>query len=1064
MPRIIPSTMPRRSGANLEQRLSLLSWLQSRLAYGSTEKLLTDIKESDEGFDAEGRSYICTRLLSRAGRLNEITSDDLQRYDDNIREHLASMNAGRPQPITLRYFQYLAALCTEIFLDRRHSSPVALLDSINSFVDSLNSNRYPDEQVERFVDSDINKLAFWMATGSGKTLLMHLNYRQFMHYNRKSLDNILLITPYESLSQQHLDEMQVSGIFAERFSLNESGLFLNAPGVVKVTEISKLKMEKSGEGESIPVDAFEGNNLIFVDEGHKGTSREARSWRTVRDALGETGFTFEYSATFGQALTAAQNDDLTSEYGKAIAFDYSYRHFYGDGYGKDFSIVNLREETTEGQTDLLLLANMLTFYEQHLAFTEHADDLRPYNLDRPLWVFVGSRVNAVSNIGGQPQSDVLTIINFLHRFMSNASWATQAIGQLLKGQSRLLDELGHDIFADKFSYLRRLGMVASAVHADILERVLHAPSGGTLHVCDIRGADGELGLKVGGAENYFGVINIGDTPKFKRLVQDNRSGIVVEDDGFSGSLFDRINELNTTVEVLIGSKKFIEGWSSWRVSNMGLLNIGTSEGSQIIQLFGRGVRLRGREMSLKRSSALNGPHPDNIRLLETLNIFAIRANYMSQFRDYIKREGITTESMFDLPLHIQPNRRFLNKGLVVPRLQEGHNFKACTEVLLELDSQVSVVVNMSARVQTMTSGGGEDGIASSGEEINIPPESLDLVDWGAAYLSLLQHRERKGMDNLLIHSEALRQIMESDLPVYNLIAEKSVVEPKTIDDLDRLQETVLNILRKYADALYRRRRNQWESNNLVYKPLDEQDPNFAFNNDGDGVTGRHIVSVPVSQPELIRQIEQLIADCNALYHSDEGMLPRVHFDRHLYHPLLVDKDDKIMMSPPGLNPGEARFVNDLKEYWTAAQDELPVGFEVFLLRNQGRGAGIGFFDNSGFYPDFILWVKSDDWQRIVFVEPHGMIHAPAYVDDYKARLHERLPELARAMSERSCTRNVQLDSFIVSQTAYPDLKSRYESGKWCREDFTKAHILFPERNVDYDYLAEIMKIDATCKD
>ena len=80
-----------------------------------------------------------------------------------------------------------------------------------------------------------------------------------------------------------------------------------------------------------------------------------------------------------------------------------------------------------------------------------------------------------------------------------------------------------------------------------------------------------------------------------------------------------------------------------------------------------------------------------------------------------------------------------------------------------------------------------------------------------------------------------------------------MVEPKTIDDLDRLQETVLNILRKYADALYRRRRNQWESNNLVYKPLDEQDPNFAFNNDGDGVTGRHIVSVPVSQPELIRQ-------------------------------------------------------------------------------------------------------------------------------------------------------------------------------------------------------------------
>ena len=35
---------------------------------------------------------------------------------------------------------------------------------------------------------------------------------------------------------------------------------------------------------------------------------------------------------------------LIEEYGKAIAFDYSYRYFYGDGYGKDFTILNLQQE------------------------------------------------------------------------------------------------------------------------------------------------------------------------------------------------------------------------------------------------------------------------------------------------------------------------------------------------------------------------------------------------------------------------------------------------------------------------------------------------------------------------------------------------------------------------------------------------------------------------------------------------------------------------------------------------------------------------------------------------
>ena len=59
---------------------------------------------------------------------------------------------------------------------------------------------------------------------------------------------------------------------------------------------------------------------------------------------------------------------------------------------------------------------------------------------------------------------------------------------------------------------------------------------------------------------------------------------------------------------------------------MGLMNIGRTEGSEIIQLFGRGVRLKGYGFSLKRSrSVFEVRSPDNINLLETLNIFGIRA-------------------------------------------------------------------------------------------------------------------------------------------------------------------------------------------------------------------------------------------------------------------------------------------------------------------------------------------------------------------------------------------------------------------------------------------------------
>lgn len=60
-----------------------------------------------------------------------------------------------------------------------------------------------------------------------------------------------------------------------------------------------------------------------------------------------------------------------------------------------------------------------------------------------------------------------------------------------------------------------------------------------------------------------------------------------------------------------------------------LLNMGVSEGTQIIQLFGRGVRLKGRGFSLKRSKDGERPSTSWLRKLETLNVFGIRANYMA---------------------------------------------------------------------------------------------------------------------------------------------------------------------------------------------------------------------------------------------------------------------------------------------------------------------------------------------------------------------------------------------------------------------------------------------------
>ena len=405
--------MPRKKTKELNNHLILHGWLNDQFGYETTRDLLSDVANINEGFTSNGHSLICEFLMSRPNLKNEI-ENALPIYDANIKRHLSTINSKRKQPIVLRYFQYLSLLYTEIFLDWKFNKPGEFLHQLNIFVQSQNARKAPgDLRDTDFIETDIEKLAMWMATGAGKTLIMHINYHQYLHYSKEGLDNVVLITPNEGLSEQHMQEMDKSCIPCEPFKIeaNRSG---HTHNVVQVIDNHKLVDEKTGEGVSVPIEACEGRNLVFVDEGHKGTRSENAVWRARRKRLAESGFTFEYSATFGQALAAAKNDDLVDEYGKAIVFDYSYRHFYSNGYGKDFRIINVGHDN-ETQTEILFLANLLSFYQQKRFFKENTNNVRAYGLDPPLWAFVGSKVNVVYQ--NYTRSDVLNVIRFLHRFL-----------------------------------------------------------------------------------------------------------------------------------------------------------------------------------------------------------------------------------------------------------------------------------------------------------------------------------------------------------------------------------------------------------------------------------------------------------------------------------------------------------------------------------------------------------------------------------------------------------------------------------------------------------------------
>ena len=1031
------------SQRQLDNHLTLHGWLNSHFGYKTTRDLLSDVAKLDEGFNPDGYSLICEYLISRA-EPNSAIERELLVYDANIKRHLSAINDKRTQPIVLRYFQYLALLYTEIFLDWKFNRPAELLHQLNAFVQRRNDARAPSDPMDTdFTDADIEKLAFWMATGAGKTLIMHVNYHQYLHYCKEPLDHIVLITPNDGLSEQHLRELDNSNIRCERFNVDGNRL-ASTRNAMQVIEITKLVEEKTGGGLSVPVEVFEGNNLIFVDEGHKGSG--GKVWRKYREDLAETGFTFEYSATFGQALAAANNAALVEEYGKAIVFDYSYRYFYGDGYGKNFRILNVKQDE-ETQTETLLLANLLSFYEQRRYFKQNTNEVRAYGLDSPLWAFVGSKVNAVYTENRRARSDVLNVIRFLHKFLKNeGNWAINTIEKIFDGDSGLSDD-DTDIFHNRLSYLIGLGETSAQIYNNILDEVFHTNTSGALQLRDVQNAQGEIALKTTHGREDFGLIYIGDTSKFKNLVNEDGADIDMQsEDVLTESLFSDINRPDSGINILIGAKKFIEGWDSWRVTAMGLLNIGRQEGSQIIQLFGRGVRLRGKNMSLKRSAALGGEHPPNLPLLETLNIFAVRANFMAQFRDYLMREGIELDDPIQLEIPIVSNENFLARRLYVPTaLPYDENAKGqCVPLAVNINAYITHTTQIVEVIGSSSQEGIRGSRSTASLERKIKKESLDLLDWEKIHLELLEYKQEKQFHNLIFDTEILQTIMEPEQELYGLtVIAESEVNPTSLEEVTRLEELVITLLRKYIAKFYRIIQQQWSSNRMKLKTLDENDANFTD----------WSVYIPRDEAqELEPQIQNLI-ESGEIYGPNATNLPNAYNDRHLYQPLLAitNANDSWRTTPPALEESEQQFVKDLRNYIRQQREGHLAEKEVFLLRNQSRGKGIGFYENEGFYPDFILWIAEGAKQRIVFIEPHGMVHDAINEHNLKVTLFKRLHALSY---ERFRGEHVQMDSFIISKTDFQILRRR--EGMERPEFAEEWHILF--RNpTDPAYLSPIFQ-------
>ncbi len=500
-----------------------------------------------------------------------------------------------------------------------------------------------------------------------------------------------------------------------------------------------------------------------------------------------------------------------------------------------------------------------------------------------------------------------------------------------------------------------------------------------------------------------------------------KKGIVANKDVMCNSLFDAIKREDSSINLLIGSKKFSEGWDTWRVSSMGLLNIGTGQGPQIIQLFGRGVRLKGKGFSLKRSDE-NSP----VKFLEFLNIYGIKADYLNRFLDAIRKEEVEFE-VIQIP--VKPQHKEKWASLYALSKDENKKFVEEKVLTLEIDKNLYFILNLSPRIKVYR-GIIVEEVSGDLEEMRLPEEMIGLLSWHEILKEISEYKMSRGYWNLISDRKALENILLSDR--YKIYALPGIFAVKNKEDLERITSVALMVIRKYMDQFYRKYAKSFETKYMKYEMLKRQQPLFVFEKDEGYSYTIQVKKVPENKA-LIEDIKKLARDFETLSKEDLKTLPRVYFAKHLYLPILLQSKAIERISPSGLVDSEKEFIQDLKNYLRDNKEKF-ANVEIYLLRNFPR-SGIGFFNLSGFYPDFIMWLKNGAKQKIVFIDPKGLEHTKG-LDDEKIQLSVDVKELERGLGKK----DVVLESFILSQTSYDKLvKGRTTPEP--KDEYIKNHIL-----------------------
>lgn len=783
------------------------------------------------------------------------------------------------------------------------------------------SQYYPVENEEGkdgFISASnfFNRAAFWMATGSGKSLVLiktieYIDY--LMTSNLIPKNDILVLLPREDLIKKFKSDIEEYNLLKEKhislISLknyervkktitlgNDIRVFYYRSDLIRDTRSENIVDFKDYQND--------GKWYVFLDEAHRGETGTS-SIQDYISIMTRNGFLFNYSATFTDEIDYA-----------TTVFNFNLEKFIRAGYGKTITISNSsfhfgkdNDDFTESEKQEQVLLALL-----NLALIKKSR--RDKNYHSPMMLTLVNTVNTDS-------SDLLMFFKELEKI---------AIGELSQDLfDQTKEKLKRNLLSGSMVFTEGEvvfdeSLLDSLTVADLLGLVFNSKTNGRIEL--LEGEKGkEIALKLETSTSPFALIKIGDADKFKReQIGDN---YVTSTSYYDKKYFESLND-SDNINILIGSRSFYEGWDSNRPNVISYINIGGKDAQKyVLQSIGRGVRIEPKHNNRKR---LPENSPEKNHLLETLFIYPTDKKGLEQILETLDgQKNPSTE--YEKLISLDENKEMFF-DLLIPKFKKNYIRQDLGYFNLA-KNQISQLRNyfnaFNKEILMLLKG-------LSGDEYDYLKSKI----FSSNFFQEDEYFNYSNMDILLD-----RVIKFVTLKAYDL------------DRLEELSDEIVHFKNIRVAYLTEEEKEELKDKIVAVKGYKEFD---------SVELATKLVNGEISKEEF-----------EAAMHSKSNEsfkdLRIYKLANHYYIPLIYSTVDKVDYIKSIIDvDSEVDFIENLIQH--IEKNDVQEGWMFSKIEESVDDFYIPYYSSAGneykrFYPDFVFWVKADNTYKIVLVDPKG---------------------------------------------------------------------------------------------